>query len=778
MPTTRRDFLRTGAFVASAGAGLSLAPGALAQPAALDDEATPIGQWRVLRHGLPAFAYHGALPFVAREREGRDAQLGEDPMFILGNYRLTVFAHVSGVLEILTGERAWARANAAPGRINYAEHSASLESWRAGHKEVSELVGGDSLAADPLRCQRLFGVGFARYDYQINPSLRCRRVVSVCPSPAIHQGNPTLIISVTLHNSGALALEYDYRERVGNQYVTADTQRTAPDARRAHYLARVRVDSGGQCVLSTNRFHARRLSVEGSPADASINDIAPMHLFLCTRAGAHAGLIDVRASTPTQLAAHARGTLAPGATASFDIAIGLTLGGMADAVQQANALFVAAGTSKGDDGAEGLYLAQWKRCLPDLSGEPNALLRREMLWNAYCLEAMATYSAYFGETFVPQGQVYSYQDGENISNRDHAQAMLPLIYTNPALAKSSIRYLFKHTTPGGEIRRGNSGVGYAAPGIYKESDEQLYGFLAVGEYLRVTRDYAILDEVIAYQPVESGRRASILTFLQRHFTYLRDEIGFGEHGLIRMVNSDWSDSFFHTIPVNTVVHSAESHMNSAMALSVMPTLIDALVAARRPAAGTLIASLREFYGALSRAFMKDLGQRDFAARAYMNEGKPGFGLDVVCIEAQGFLLQMAELPAERKRRMYARIKAALLEKVGFRIHERPIFGGKGEGEDGAIWAALEHQLLKGVLTFDQAEGERLLELMSFARRARTYPQYWLGQWTRFDGMQSSLSAREGLFNYWYPDIFKVAFVGFCSHAHSWPLYNYLLLRRG
>ncbi|MES3022468.1 MAG: hypothetical protein V4857_12890 [Pseudomonadota bacterium] len=773
MHLKRRDFLKAGAALAGAGAALPLFAAAQGGPSA---SATPVGRWQEGRHGLPAFRYLGALPYRGLDRAGKDSQLPDDPMFILGNYRLTVFAHVSGVLEIMTGERAWARANASPARLNYGEHSASLALQRGTQASSEQLIGVRSLAADPARCQRVFGVGFARYEYAIDEQVSCTRVVSVRPSPAIHKGNPTIVVTVTLRNRGAEPVAFDYREQVGNSYVTADTQRTAPGERRARYDATVTVDKTQRLALSVNRFRAQRLTARETPETSSLNDILPLHLYLAAQPGKAGGAqVDVAGSGPKQLGAQARGTLAPGASVSFDIAIGLTTGGAAEARAQADELFGAARRSGAD---EGLYLDEWRARLPDLSAERNPLLRREMAWNAYCLEAMSTYSQYFGETFVPQGQVYNYQDGENISNRDHAQALLPMVYTNPALAKSSLRYMLKHTTPTGEIRRGSVGVGYISPGIYKESDEQLYAFMAVGEYLRVTRDYRLLDEKIAYYPMEGGRRDTVLDILKRHFVYLRDEVGLGAHGLIKILNSDWSDSFFHTVPVNTVFHSAESHMNSAMALAVIPTLTAALKAARHSQAGELIDALADYTATLGKAFMADLGERDFAARAYLGEGKGDFGLDAVCIEAQGFLLQMADIPASRKARMYARIKPVLLEKTGFRIHERPIFGGKGEGEDGAIWAALEHQLLKGVLSFDKAEGERLLELMSFATRARAYPDYWLGQWTRFDGMQSSLSPREGLFNYWFPDIFKVAFVGFCSHAHSWPLYNYMLLRRG
>ncbi|QBE61920.1 GH36-type glycosyl hydrolase domain-containing protein [Pseudoduganella lutea] len=766
MTSTRRTFLKTGAALAAATHALPLFAAAPGAPAVM-----PIGEWRDGRHRMPAFRYRGALPFRALDREGLDAQQPDDPMFILGNYRLTVFAHASGVLEILTGERAWARANASGERLNYGEHAASLAIDGAPRVD---LVGLRSLAADPARCDRLFGVGFARHDYQVDGNVACTRMVSVRPSPAIHRGNPTLVITVTLTNHGTAPVGLDYREQVGNSYVTADTQRTAPAARRARYEASVSVDADRGLALSTNRFRPLRLRVPEPDGAASIDDTAPSHLFLATRAGT-GGRIDAGGADATGLHAHAWATLAPGASVTFDIAIGLTSAGMAEARSQADELFAAA---RRDTPGEGLFLAEWVRRLPDLSAERNTLLRREALWNAYCLEAMATWSSYFGETFIPQGQVYSYQDGENISNRDHAQAVLPLVYTNPALAKSSLRYMLKHTTPAGEIRRGNSGVGYSAPGIYKESDEQLYAFMAVGEYLRVTGDHAMLDEPVAYYPIEAGREETVLTMLKRHFTYLRDEIGLGEHGLVKMLNSDWSDSFFHTVPVNTVFHSAESHMNSAMALAVIPPLIEALEAARKPAARELVSALHDYVAALRKAFFADLGNRDFAARAYLGEGKGCFGEDIVCIEAQGFLLQLPDLPAARKARMYARIKPALLEPTGFRVHEKPIFGGKGEGEDGAVWAALEHQLLKGVLSFDKAEAERLLERMSFATRARVYPRYWMGQWTRFDGMQSTLSPREGLFNYWFPELFKVAFVGFCSHAHAWPLYNYMLLRRG
>ena len=80
-------------------------------------------------------------------------------------------------------------------------------------------------------------------------------------------------------------------------------------------------------------------------------------------------------------------------------------------------------------------------------------------------------------------------------------------------------------------------------------------------------------------------------------------------------------------------------------------------------------------------------------------------------------------------------------------------------------------MVRGVATFDKAEARRLLHLMSFANFARVYPDYWMGRWTHFDCVQSTLSEREGLLNYWRGS-FRQQSIGYCSHVHSWPLYNY------
>ncbi|MBQ4486747.1 MAG: hypothetical protein II936_07055, partial [Oscillospiraceae bacterium] len=60
-----------------------------------------IGKWIFDSVGLPAFDYTGKLPYTHTLANGNRLKLPEDPWFLIGNYRLTLFTHVSGEYELL-----------------------------------------------------------------------------------------------------------------------------------------------------------------------------------------------------------------------------------------------------------------------------------------------------------------------------------------------------------------------------------------------------------------------------------------------------------------------------------------------------------------------------------------------------------------------------------------------------------------------------------------------------------------------------------------------------
>lgn len=728
------------------------------------------GAWEWSAKGLPVYHYTGALPVTAVDKDGKDANLPEDPYFLLGNYRMTLITHASGIYQFLTAERAWARINAAE-RPNYGWNEASI-TFKDG-KKVS-LVGINSLATDVASTQKYFGVGFARYTYNFHNNFTCTRILSVKPSQKINTGNPAFVVTVVLRNGGTTAQTLSYNERMLVSFVLNGTQYTEKGKRPLLYTSTISVDNRAQMAVARVTHKPNKLLVLPKKTERFLYDVSPPSVFMHTKAIGNHDKAIIK-STKDTMATEVTTTIKPGETASFNLVIGLTKDNDFAAIQkEVNDL------SAGADflhSTEGLFAAQWKKKLPDFSSETNEVLRREMLWNAHVVEASAKYSEYYKETVIPQGTVYSYYFGDNISNRDHLQAALPACYTNPALAKSILRYVIKHAEEDGEIKRGNSGFGYTAPSIYKESDEQLYFFNTLAEYLLITKDYAFLNEMVAYYPAEAGKKDAVLTVLKKFFIYLRDEIGTGENGLVKMLNSDWSDSFFHTYSPNIFHGSAESHLNSAMVLAVLPKLIQVLKDSKNREAVSLIAALETYRASIDSAFMKDLGNRKFAARAYLNNSLR-FGVDNVCIEPQSYLLQIPTISAERKRDIYNHIKSKLLapEKIGVRTREKPLWKGNPDGEDGSIWFSLEYPLLLGVASFDKEEAKALLLKFSFQNFTENYPDYWVGQWTAADEVNSTLY-REGLYAFWLPSQDrKKAFQGFCSHPHTWPLFCYFKLK--
>ena len=713
--------------------------------AAMDAWEEQIGHWEEHK-GLPVYSYTGNLPFTAVDEYGHRTELPEDPTFLLGNYRIGIIPHVSGMYECLTAERGWARLNASRERPDYG----SVESSLTCEGERWTLAGMQSLAACSASAGRRFGTGFASWSYRLPDGVNCTRTLSVRPSPEVNGGDPCFVMDITLYNASTREKNLSFVEAIPLNYVPMDVQMEAEPTLR--YEAHTTADG----LLARVDFEAvpARFTRIPSRQENTPLDFYPPSWFL-QKASADGRVY----ATSDTLGFQADVLLMPGESRTLSFVVGIGAGTPGDFL---------AGTTPS---AEGRFLSAWKQALPDFSGEEDPVLRREMAWHAHFLEASAKYGAYYEETFVPQGSVYSYHYGDNIAARDLLQALLPACYTHPALAKSALRHALMHTRPDGEIERGDAGYGYVMPTIYQESDPQLYVFFAVGEYLRITGDYAFLQEKLPLSPAEYGREDTVAGVLGRHFLYLRDVIGTGPHGLVKLLNSDWSDSFLHRYSPNTTMHEAESHLNSAMALAVLPGFVREIA---RGGLDELASAVEAYRKNILSAYLADLEGRPFSPRAYL-KGQV-FGDDLVCIEPHSYLFAIPEIPAERKREIYAYILPRIADSWGLRTRERSLWGGTPEGEDGGIWFALEYPLLLGVSTFDTEEAWRLLKAFTFDHFAATHPSYWIGQWTAPDELNSSLS-RDGLYAFWtgMPD-YRLCFQGWCSHPHTWPLYCYLKLK--
>jgi cellobiose phosphorylase len=760
---SRRAFLKTAAALPVAASLPSL------------DEALPaetqekrIGEWSDDAAGLPCYRYLGPLPFVSPSSRIRAEYLPEDPFFLLGNYRLTLIVHVSGQYQILSGERAWGRLNQGAKPWS-GRNDAAVE---AAGKRV-ELVGLHAAAAQAA--EKLVGVGYAQYRYAPLPDLKVTRTLSVLPSTKLNEGTSAFLVSVRMENTGTEAMEAAYSENVGAEYAQIIAEWDADQKLVSYSSQAVRAAEHVRCMTQAKEPRpllfsrgGRMSRFEGAPPSLFVRPIPQPDEARPTLT------VEKDSDSVIRLGIRAERKLAARGQSVFHFLVGYVF------AETEIDLLAARITAAMGDAGEPYFQQEWNRVVPSLKDEPDLDLRREMRWNAAVLEEMATWREYYDETVIPQGMIYDYQWGMMASSRDLAQQALPSCHTNPALARSTLRFIMKRTLPDGEIKLDDLGFGWCPHGARLTSDQQLYFFLLLIEYMRVTGDQTILTERISYYPAENGGQGTGLEHVRDAFLFLRDRIGTGRHGLMKLWNSDWNDMFFYwptTAPYNYTFERSESHMNTAMAVVILGDLAATLEKLDLEKLGLadsaeLAGAVRQHREGLRKAFMEDWDTRPFPRRMYFQRGQP-VGEEEMWLEPQGFTLLIPELPVERKRALYHQIQERLLkgEAMGAKQIERPIQKLEtpaGSREDGGFWYALNGPLVLGVAGFAPEEAQKLLRRMTFANYRRHFPNYWTGHWTASDALDSASLPTEGLSLY----------IPCCAHAHAWPLYLYLRLREG
>jgi len=763
---TRRDFLAA----AGAATASSLLPTALSAAASTASPGqSTLGQWIDDDHGLPAYHYTGPLRFPSSPVYDKQPMLPDDPYFLLGNYRVTVFAHASGALQLLTGERAWGRMNQdpAPHPLNFAgAYQASVTVNGTNYP----LIGLDSPAA--LAAAKRFGVGFARYEYTVTPTLSIVRRISVAPSAKLNEGASGFLVEVHLRNTGQQHLDLHYDESILARYRPI----FAPwnnDSQEVAYQSTPPQKAGNGLVVQFTPHPKRRLAFPPPGQMCRLEQFPPALFVLSTDTNSQlfsrndsTNIADVNPWLGTEWS----GTLQPGESRPLAFIVGYSRDVSPSSIQGIAAHLQPPPGSQTDTLGSAFGPA-WREKIPNFTNEPDTHLRREMRWNAAALEQMATFREYYGETIIPQGTIYDYTWGMVGSMRDQAQHALPLCHTNPALARSTLRFIMKRTLPDGNILLNDGGFGWSPSGAQQTSDQQLFFFMLLAEYLRVTHDFSVLTESIGYYPAENSGHDTGLAHTRQAFFFFRDRVGVGPHGIPLRWNSDWNDMFGwwpSPHPYNDVFAFSESHMNATMAIVVLGDLANLLDA--QPEAAEISAAMHEYRAQLYEAFLRDLGDRPFPRRAWMWFNEP-FGEDEMWLEPQGFTLLMPDFPAARKRGLYTELQHRLLagEAIGARQIEKPVVRpGTPEGarENGGFWYALYGPLVLGVATFDRAAAEDLLGRMTFANYARAFPDYWTGQWSAADSIDSSLLGTSGL----------ASAIPWCAHAHAWPLYCWLRLR--
>jgi len=267
---------------------------------------------------------------------------------------------------------------------------------------------------------------------------------------------------------------------------------------------------------------------------------------------------------------------------------------------------------------------RWRAWLPKVELGPSyPWLSRELQWDAYIVRSDATYDEMCGYHILSQGGYYQYWFGFQGAFRDPLQHMLPMIWSDPWLARQVIEYS-AHEQPavGGQIpyalisgcRRYDLGT---------SDDLDLWLLWGAAEYVLSTRDYAFLDTQIPYY--EGAGSGTLWDHLKLAFQHQEDVVGTGPHDeYLTGLTGDWSDfsTQFNQMTESDLVTAQASYIYPRLALVADHMGDTAFAAQLRAAAARDLATVEGQFvpgGWFARGYS---GARQFGVGSMFSEPQP------------------------------------------------------------------------------------------------------------------------------------------------------------
>jgi Glycosyl hydrolase 36 superfamily, catalytic domain/Glycosyltransferase family 36 len=230
--------------------------------------------------------------------------------------------------------------------------------------------------------------------------------------------------------------------------------------------------------------------------------------------------------------------------------------------------------------------SQWFKWLPKVDlGSSYSWLSRELQWDAYTVRSGASYEECHGRHIISQGGYYQYFFGENEAARDPLQHALPMIWSEPALARDVIAYTAEEQPAAG------GAIPYGVTGMCKRFDlgtaDDLDQWLlwSAADYSLYTRDFSFMNERVPYyQGTSSG---TLWEHLKLAFRHQEEVIGRGPHGeYLTGSTGDWNDfsTEFNKMTESSLVTAQAAYIYPRLAL-VADQLGDSAFASELRAAG-------------------------------------------------------------------------------------------------------------------------------------------------------------------------------------------------
>lgn len=427
----------------------------------------------------------------------------------------------------------------------------------------------------------------------------------------------------------------------------------------------------------------------------------------------------------------------------------------------------------------------WSAWVPRVHVAGTPWLGRELAWDAYMLRSGTTYEACAGEHMISQGGYYQYAGGTQVAYRDPLQFALPMVYTDPSIARDIILYSAREQAPDGVTPYGTGPLCQRLqPGVTDDND--IWLLLAAAEYGLATHDLGLFTRAVPYVDGSTAPLWSHLALAFRH-----QESLVGPHGdYVSEASGDWSDAS------TTLLHMTESTMVTAQAAAVYPLFAE-LARARGD---------RAFAAVVDRAAARarQVVAAEWTGLGWYGRGWSGtaqIGTGALFEEPQPWAL-LADVPdADRTRTLIANIRR-FLTGVGApaALHGPSRIGSSqsparndpdvtertdppiGVGDNNAVWVGGTWYSLNGMLVWalthvpdstPGASGDAFDEFLrnTLAAHANAYPDQWDGIISVDDVCQSFYSTHAGTCGAGL----TTAYQGQIMHQPAWSLFDTIAL---
>ena len=739
-----------------------------------------IGFWSEDELGLPGFHFAASLPLKTIQPDGTVENDPVDPVFLIGNYRYNMFIHASGRYSVMSMERATSRLNYGNDKkFNTNQNSSTIV---INGKEYL-MTGLNSELATSLETEKMFGVGYALFHYNIDENIRLRKVISTPPSDNIKNGCSGALITVEVENTGKKPVKVDYRESITARYHLMVWNNPPFGKPRIDYPVESKKNGNRVKVNFIPRPKTSLVTLERDE-HAKADGFPPSLFFEGVPLKGKNFTLDI--SQPDSLSAKITGeynlTINPGQKIRLHYLVGYDIhDGIVDWNLTKQQLMKGVAH---DDIIP--FRNQWKNQIPDITGEADYITTTELKWNIYVLHAMANWNEFYQQTYIPQGTLYDYALGVSAATNDLAMHTLPMCYLNPELAKSALTFILKHVNHRGKIYGSDEGAGRIPLGPFQKSHLHPTTLHALSEYLRINQDTAFLEEEIPFWGY-SEATGTVLDRITRLFLYLRDEISTEPNGFVRTLCADLSDGvyfYFDDKPYFSIFNS-ESGSNTSLAIVTLENLATSLEQIlaqiqdkqQKKNLQELITGIKDFRAELLEATAKILEEHQNRMPRIIIGGKQFFGLDNMFLEPNAGCLAVKEIPLEIRQQIEDSIYVNMVEneQLGARNLTNEIKsykpGGWGVRHNGGYWISRHGYYTVHLEEVNPLRAWEMLKRMTMKHHADSYPNYWVGAWSGPDEYNASVSKRAGLTST-YCQLFPV----YCAHQHAWPLYAYLFLK--